>query len=450
MKQNVLSGSIGGHMFRLALPSVGGMFAITAFNLTDTFFVSKLGTASLAAMGFTFPVVMILGTLSSGISLGAGSVLARAMGSGDSQKMSRIATDGILLSILMVLIVSIPGYLTTEWLFHAIGAEGEALDQVVRYMKIWYLGAAVIMIPPISDSSMRAMGDMVRPLWVMVLCALVNVILDPILIFGYFGVPAMGIEGAAYATIIARAVGMVLSLSFVHFHYKLIRFDYSSLRELFESWKAILQIGIPNIFVRLIPQLTRAVMTKLAAGMTVGAVAAIAAGQRIESFAIVISMAVGVSIVPIVGQNFGAGKFERVHEMRKLLISTAWIYGILLIALAIPFGKAFAHIFSAESEVIALTTQYIKIIFIGSIGLNQYNWISEAFNAAGKPRFSLIINSVGTLLIILPALWIGAVLDSFRGMLLGLTLGQMAVGVLAMGIAKRYLTPPENLHREIQ
>ncbi len=323
MKHDVLEGSIKKHLARLAFPSIGGMFAITIFNFTDTYFVSKLGTDALAAMGFTFPVIMIIGTLASGISLGAGSVLARAMGSGDKHKMHRIATDGILLSILAVLLISILGYFTIDPLFRILGAEGESLVQVKEYMKIWYFGAFVFVIPPVSDSSMRAMGDMVRPLMVMLLCAFTNIILDPILIFGYFGLPKMGIAGAALATMIARALGMVLSLSFLHFHYKLVSFKYKSITELLESWISILKIGIPNVLVRLLPQLTRALMTKLAATITVTSVAAIAAGQRIESFSVVISMAIGVAIVPIIGQNYGANKFDRVMETRSLLIKMA-------------------------------------------------------------------------------------------------------------------------------
>ncbi len=440
-QKNVLDGSIKKHMFRLMLPSIGGMFAITAFNLTDTFFVSRLGTDALAAMGFTFPVIMIIGALSSGISLGAGSVLARAMGSGNEHKMHRIATDGILLSILAVMIISVVGFLTMKPLFTLLGAEGESLKLVIDYMSIWYIGAFVIVVPPVSDSSMRAMGDMVRPLYVMLTCAVLNIILDPILIFGYFGIPAMGIAGASLATIISRAFGMVLSLGFVHFHYKLLDFNYKSFKELLESWGAILRIGIPNVLVRLLPQFVRAFMTRLAAGMAVGsiAVAAIAAGQRIESFATIISMAVGVAIVPIIGQNFGAKKFTRVMEARRLLIRIAVVYGIMLLVIVLPFGKLFASVFSNDPVVISYAANYLKIMLIGSIGLNQYNWLSESFNAVGKPKYAVFINAVGTIAILMPCLYIGAFIGGFIGMILGVSFGQILIAIMAIILTKRKL-----------
>ena len=212
---DVTSGSLERHLVRLTVPTIGGMFAITVFNLTDTFFVSRLGTEPLAAMGFTFPVIMFIGSVSMGMALGAGSVLARAMGKGDHHLMNRIATDGILLSILTVLIVSTLGLLTMEPLFRFLGATEHTLPLVKDYMSIWYIGVVAFIMPPVGDSSMRALGDMKRPLIVMMVCAVFNVILDPILIFGLLGFPAMGIAGAALATILSRFAGMVTTLSFL-------------------------------------------------------------------------------------------------------------------------------------------------------------------------------------------------------------------------------------------
>lgn len=437
---DVLTGDIKRHMWNMAIPSMGGMFAITVFNLTDTYFVSRLGTDALAAMGFTFPVVMITGAFAGGISMGAGSVLARAMGRGDHHKMNRVATDGILLSLLFVFFVSLFGYMYVEELFSAFGAEGAALDLVVDYMSIWFLCAAVVIVPPVSDASMRAMGDMVRPFIVMMSVAVLNVILDPILIFGLFGFPEMGIRGAVVATVISRAVAGILSLSFVGFHYKLIDFAYKSLRELFESWRDILLIGVPNVATRLLPQAVRALMTWITAEVVgVAAVAAIAAGQRIESFATIASMGVGTAIIPIIGQNYGKGHMDRVMETRKILIRLAVVYGLILLAVILPFGRFFASIFTEDPQVLELTVTYLRIIIIGTIGLNQYNWLSEAFSAAGKPRYAFFINVVGTIVMIIPALYIGTEFGGFTGMVIGLTVGQVLVGLMAVFISKKSL-----------
>ncbi|MGL1891337.1 MAG: MATE family efflux transporter [Spirochaetaceae bacterium] len=451
-KTDLLQGDIKKHMIRLALPNMGGMLAIILFNITDTFFVSKLGVNSLAAMGFTFPIVMVIGAISSGISMGAGSILARAVGKKDHHLMNRIATDGILLSIMAVAIISIFGLTTITPLFRVLGAEENIIPLIKQYMVVWYSGVIFIVMPPVSDSCMRAIGDMKRPFYVMLVCAGVNFILDPIFIFDNFTIfniningLNLGIKGAAFATLIARASGMIVSLSFVHFKYKLIDFKYNSFKELLDSWKNILSIGIPGALVRLLPQLVRGFLTKLAA--TVGgttAVAAIAAASRIESFSAIISMAVGVSLIPIMGQNYGAGKLERVEESRKLIIKIAIVYGVILTALAALFWRQLGGIFSTDEQVITYIGNYLVIIMVGSVGLNLYNWLSEGLVAIGKPKISLILNSIGTLLILIPFLYLGANIGGFRGMIVGLAIGQIIIGIVAEIIGKKEFTNNNN------
>jgi len=441
MHKNLTQGSLKKHLFNLSVPTIGGMLAFTIFNLTDTYFVSQLGTEALAAMGYTFPVVMVIGAISSGMSLGAGSLLARAAGNRDTHKMHRIVTDGILLSLLSVAIFTIFGLLTLEPLFKFLGASDQSLPLIKDYMVTWYLGVVFIMTPPVSDSAMRALGDMKRPLMVMLTCAILNIILDPVLIHGWFGMPALGIQGAALATVISRAFGMVLTLSFVHFHYKLLDFKYKGLGDLWASWKGILHIGIPSTFVRLFPQLLRGLLTFLAA--KVGgdiAVAAIGAGTRIESFTTVISMAIGTAIIPLVGQNFGAKKFERVDSVRKMIIRVGIYYSVVFFILVLPLADHLIGIFTKDPAVIEQTRWYLWIMVFSAMGLNIYNWLSQALNAIGKPMTVAKIIVLGTTLCLMPLTYLGALLGGFVGMLLGLGLGQFIVALIAIGVSKKVMS----------
>lgn len=437
---DLTTGNLRKHLIRLSVPTMGGMLAFTIFNITDTYFVSKLGTESLAAMGFTFPVVMIIGAISSGMSMGAGSVLARALGNKDHHLMKRIASDGILLSILAVVIITILGLLTMDPVFTMLGADAASLPLIKQYMTIWYWGIIFVMMPPVSDSAMRAVGDMIHPLIVMLICASLNVILDPILIFGWFGLPEMGIQGAALATVISRAFGMVMTLSFLHFKHHLLDFKYESFAELIDSWRRILHIGIPSTFVRLFPQLLRSLMTFLAAGFGGNiAVAAIAAGSRIESFSFIISMSIGTSLIPLVGQNYGAKKYDRVNDLRKLIVKTAIIYSLTLFILFIPLAEPIGKIFATTPEVLEYTKYYLLIMLFGGLGLNMYNWLSQALNAAGKPYVVMAMNVLGVLLLQMPLCFIGAKVYGFKGMLVGLAIGQILLGLISAGIAKKYL-----------
>lgn len=443
MKQyNLLTGSIPRHMLRLALPSIAGMFSFTIFNLTDTYFVSQLGTTALAAMGFTFPVVMIVGAISGGMSTGAASLLSRAKGANNHHRMQRIATDGILLSLIFVICISLIGIFSMDKVFTLLGADPDTLSLVKDYMLIWYSFVVVVVTPPVCDSCMRASGDMIRPFIVMIICAVFNIILDPLLIHGYWIFPRLGIQGAALATVIARIIGMLATLSFAHFHHHLLSFEFNNKKEILESWKDILKIGIPGIAVLLMPQLLRSVLTALvsSSGGTI-AVAAIAVGTRIESFVTIITSGVAMSLVPIIGQNWGAGHYDRVYMTRKLAIKFALIYGVLVFALSLPLAKPMSRIFTPDEQVVLYSAYYLWIIIFGMMGLNITNWMSQAFTTIGRPIWTIVLNVIGTLIIIFPLSILGKMIYSYIGILLGICIGQIIVGIGAIILSKSKMHP---------
>ncbi len=439
-KRNLLKGSIPRHIFRLALPSIGGILSLTIFNLTDTYFVSQLGTDALAAMGFTFPVILIVGAIASGISMGAASLLSRAKGSGNFHLMQRIATDGIILSVLFVLVISVVGLFTMDEVFTLLGAEPDVLLLIKQYMTIWYSFVFVFVMPPVTDSCMRASGDMLRPFLVMLTCAVFNIVLDPLLIHGYWIFPEMGMRGAALATIIARTFGMIATLSFAHFHHHFISFKYENAKELFKSWKGILMIGVPSITVLLMPQLLRSILTALvsSSGGT-DAVAAIAVGTRVESFVTMITYGVGLALVPLIGQNWGACKFNRVHETRNFSIKFAVIYGVFVFILALPFAKPVSSIFTDVPSVIEYSKYYLWIMIFGIVGLNVSNWMSRAFTTIGKPFWTVVINVVGIGLVVIPLAYLGKAIYGYIGILAGVSLGQLILGTGSVFIANKYM-----------
>ena len=438
---SLTAGPVKHQLFSLTWPGIGGSLAITVFNLTDTFFVSRLGTDALAAMGFTFPVILIVAAAASGISLGSASVLSRAMGSGDSHLMKRTATDGILLSALLVGIISLAGIFTLDILFSAMGASGEVLKLVKEYMFIWYLGSVAIIMPPVSDSCLRATGDMVRPFFVMMVCAGMNVILDPVLIFGWFGFPSMGIRGASLATVLSRCAGMVATLSFLHFSAGLLDFSKPDFREIRDSWKRILHIGIPAAFTQLLYPFTRGVLTSLAsAAGGAAAVAAVASGSRIESFAVIFVRAYSMALVPMVGQNIGAGKWGRINSIRKVSFHLSVIYGFFVFAAALLLAPVLSGIFSSDSEVINYTVSYLRILTAASGAFAFYTWTGQSLNAAGLPHPSAQLNTAGTLILQIPLAYTGSRFFGFTGLISGLALGQILTAVTALFYCRKHLT----------
>jgi MATE family, multidrug efflux pump len=446
--KDLTNGSIGHHLITLTLPTIGGMLAIIVFNVTDTFFVSKLGTDALAAMGFTFPVVMFIGTLGMGISSGTTSVVSRALGGKDHHFVRRVATDGLLLVLLLMLCLGGIGLLTVDSLFSALGATAETLPFVKDYMMIWYLG--VFASPGVTDGILRAAGDMKRPVIVMIVCAVINFILDYLLIFGKFGFPEMGIKGAALATVIARIIAVLCSLYFIHVNTKMLDYSIPKIKEVLNSWKKILHVGAPAAASHLLPVLLRGLMTTMAAGLG-GAVtvAAIAAGSRIEGLGMIISMAYGTALMPLVGQNWGAGNFHQVNKVRKISNRFSIVYGIIVILVALPLAPVLAGLFTEKAEVLKLTILYIRIMAFSFLFCNILPWTSLKLNAVGKPFPAMLLNVLGIACIVIPCVILGAWLYDFCGMLVGLIIGQLILALIAI-FWGRYLLCPERAEKELR
>jgi len=204
--------SVPGTFVRMALPMLAGTFAINMYNLTNAWFVSRLGTEVLAAISFTFPVVMFLMFATRGLGSGAMTLVAHAIGGTDHRKAATLTTHALILAILFAAGMSLLGMLTIIPLFSRLGASGEVLDLTARYMKLWYLGAIVMVLQMVTSDIIISTGNTKTVSFLMVSSTALNVLLDAGFIFGMFGMPRMGIVGAALATILSQAA--VLAVAF--------------------------------------------------------------------------------------------------------------------------------------------------------------------------------------------------------------------------------------------
>jgi putative MATE family efflux protein len=424
----------------MTLPGIGGMLAIMIFNLTDTWYVSRMGTAPLAAMGLTFAVVMIVGALAMGFSAGAASIISRALGAGNRKLAARTVSDGLVLTVVGTMAISAVGYLTIDPLFTLLGAEGEVLELVREYMQVWFVFSVAAIMPPVSDGCLRAAGDMVRPVMVMCACALLNVVLDPILIFGWGPVPAMGMKGAAIATVIARALGGSASLVILHVRHRLIDWTIPHIRELLHSWREIIRLGIPAAITQALNPVAQGFYIRLAAGTGgVHAVAAMATGVRIEALMLIIAMAYGTAIVPFVGHNYGAEAHHRVDETRRISNRFSLLYAGSALIILLPAARPLSALFSHDPLVVNLSTRYLLISVLGMAGILNSMWMSQLLNVIGKPKPVMLINMSRVFLFIAPLSFLGSRFFGFSGLVSGIALGNLLSGLQAVWTVRRQL-----------
>lgn len=429
MSQPLTEGSIRDRLTKLTLPMIGGIFAIVAFNLADTYFVGQLGTNQLAAMSFTFPVVMTLGSLAMGLGIGASSIIARAIGQGDRSRVQRFTTNSLTLGVAMVAVLATIGLLTIDPLFSALGANPDVLPFIRQYMQIWYFGMVFLVIPMIGNSAIRAAGDTGTPSLIMVFSAGFNILLDPLLIFGWAFIPEMGLIGAAWATVIARATTLVASLLVLKFKEKMLSSHWPDLEETLWCWRDILSIGLPAAGASMITPISIGVITSLLAVHGQLAVAGFGVASRVESFAMIVLMALAASIGPFVGQNWGAGQYARVNQALKqsYLFCLAW--GALVAAVLAGTARWIVPWFNADEEVVSVAITYLWIVPIsyGAAGIIQV--ASNAFNALGKPTPAVIMTVLRMFALYIPLAYVGSRLFGPLGIFGAATVANILVGV---------------------
>jgi putative MATE family efflux protein len=437
MKNDLTRAPVAKTIIRLTLPMIAGYAATFSFNLIDTLFVAQLGTIPLAAMSFTFPVATFVISVSVGVSMGAAAVISQAYGRNDSETVRRLATASVLLGLLISTAFVIAGLLTITPLFTALGSTPQTLPLIRRYIILWYVGIPTILMTMTAASAIRATGDTKNPGIIMVVGALLNVILDPIMIFGLFGFPRMELAGAALATVISQALTLILTLFILHARMSMVSFSWLSPRSLIASWSEILSIGVPSTGTNLLFPVSVAFVTWLASRFGPEGVAAVGAGLRIESLAFVVVIGLSSAMVPFVGQNWGAQRFDRVYEAQGSANRFTFAWGLACWVAFIALAYPIARLFSGDGAVIRNIVYYLWIMPAGLATQGVFLVVSGTFNAIGRPLIAAIMNVLRVFIFYLPLAWLGTVLYGFPGLIGGIAVTNIITGTAANFLFKR-------------
>ena len=421
----------------LAGPMVIGMLSVIAFNLTDTYFVARLGTQELAAISFTFPVVSVMFGIAMGLGTGTISVVSRAIGSGDQALVRRISSDSLVLSLLIVLVAAVIGVLTIDPLFRLLGAGDEVLPLIREYMTIWYLGMVFLVIPMVANASIRATGDTRLPAFIMTSGTLLNMVLDPLLIFGLWGFPRWELKGAAIATVIARVLILIASLTILHFHKRMLDFRPPGLRPLLDSWRQVTSLAIAASATNIMPSVAVAFVTRLIAEFGDGAVAAWGAGSRISHFVMIPIYALGSGLVPFVGQNWGGERYDRVRQARRLAYRFCFLWGAAMVVLLHLGAESIAVHFSTDEAVISRIVQYLWIVPLGFGMVGVFLMTEETLNAIGRPAVATATTAIHMFVLYAPLAYLGTKGWQMTGLFTGVAVADILAGFVGVFFVHR-------------
>ncbi len=428
-KGDLTKGAVHKHLIRLTAPMVWGLFAVISVQLADTYFISLMGTKELAGISFTFPVTMLISHFLFGVNIAVSSVVSRLIGQKKRAIIQRVVLHAVMLSVTISSVIAVIATLALEPIFTLMGADEASMQIIKDYMPIWLIGFIFLSIPLTGNSAIRASGHAFGPAVIMTISALVNVILDPILIFGLLGAPALGVKGAAIATLIAYICAMFAGLYLQIIREKIIAIDSLHLGELKDSMKRLLIIAIPAGISFTIMPFTGAVIIALLATHGTAAVAAYGVVTRVEGVAMITIIALSTGMAPIIGQNWGAELYERVHKTINQTIGFNFVWSMSVALILGVFATPIASTFSNDPEVIKITRMFFLIVPITyAFGNLVFSWASS-FNAMGMPKRSFVMILVKAFVLIIPAVHIGNALYGVAGIFCALASVNIIAGI---------------------
>lgn len=438
-KQSLTSGDIGATLKRMTIPMILGMVMMMSFGLIDTFFVSLLGTDQLAAISFTFPVTFTVISLNIGLGIGTSAIIGKLQGAGEIKASQQHATGALILSFVLVGVLAILGFLFIEPVFRLLNATDNLMPYIRDYMGIWYVSSVFLALPMVGNSVLRACGDTRTPSIIMAAGGGLNALLDPLFIFGWGPIPAMGIQGAALATFIAWLVGATWILYLLAVKRKLILPRLLTVPELKESSRDILRIGLPAAGANMLTPIAGGVMTAVVAGYGAEAVAAWGVGNRLESIASIVILALSMTLPPFISQNVGANNFTRVIDAYKITLKFILLWQLVVFLGLFALSSWIAAAFAKEQEVARLITLFLMIVPLGYGMQGVIILTNSSLNAMHRPMSALVLSVIRLFVFFVPVSVAGSLLFDLKGLFWGTVIANVCMASVSFIVFRRAL-----------
>ncbi|MBU3022372.1 MATE family efflux transporter [Aestuariibacter sp. A3R04] len=423
-----------------------GMVMMMSFGLMDTFFVSLLGTEPLAAISFTFPVTFTVISLNIGLGIGTSAIIGKLQGQRDLEKSRQYASSAMVLSFGMVGALAFIGYLTIDPIFGLLNANASLMPYIYDYMNLWYLSSVFLALPMVGNSVLRACGDTRTPSIIMAAGGAINAALDPLFIFGFGPIPAMGIEGAALATLIAWIVGASWVVWLLAVKKKLMLARLLSFAELKQSCAPILSIAMPAAGANMLTPIAGGVMTAVVATYGAEAVAAWGVGNRMESIASIVVLALSMSLPPIISQNVGAGLYQRVQDAYKITVRFVLIWQLFVFVVMWVLADWIAEMFADEPNVAMLIQLFLTIVPIGYGVQGIIILTNSSLNAMHQPIAALVLSVIRLFIFYVPVSYIASLVWDLYGLFWGVVVANLCMAILSYMYFNRAL---QNHRREM-
>ena len=393
MKHDLLNDDIPSLLQKIAIPSIIGMFFNTMYNVVDTYFAGQISTEALSGLSFSFFIYFIFLGLCFGLNSSITSLLGNLLGSKRKKKAKLYAHNGFSIIFIIALMSALIGYISSPYILEFIGAYGQPLSFAIEYMNIIFIGTIFMMMSFVANAVLVSLGDTKSMRNSLILGFLLNILLNPILIYGYGFIPALGFKGIAISTVIIQAINMMYMLykvsQFDIIHFKKPKYFLMKLKVI----KEIITQAIPATLNMLTMSLGQIVITYFVAKYGYQAIAGYGIGFRVEQIMLLPALGISSAVLSIISNNYGAKQYERVKQCFKQAI----IYGFSICAIGIvfiaTFGKAIIRLFDDTEIIINYAYSYAVIESFAFFGYVAIFISVSTLQAIKKPNIIAFVSA---------------------------------------------------------
>lgn len=393
-------------LFRFSGPAIISMVVASSYNLVDAIYVGRLGPSALAALAVAFPLMMIFMAIGAGTGMGSASLISRRLGAGNREEASRVASITITLVVILGLLMTAIAVPNIESLLRLMGASGSILPLAKEYMIILAATAVPTLFGFVMSGVVRAEGNPVLASVALIIAAVLNIILDPIFIFGVGPIPAMGVAGAAVATATGRGIGGLILLIYLFSNKTSYRFRLRYFIPDLKIVAEIYRIGLASMVRMSAGSIVMVLANRITASYGVTALAVRGVLFRTASFAFMPAIGLGQGALPLIGFNFGAKDFRRVGEVVVKTCMTALSWGAVCLAIAMLFPREVMSIFNNDPDFLREAVPALRIYGIAFFTIGITMMLTYFFQGIGKGLPSLILASARQIIFLFPALLI--------------------------------------------
>ncbi len=389
-------------LISMALPMMASMLVQALYNIVDSMYVSRISEDALTAVSLAFPIQQLMIALGGGMGVGVNAVLSKALGEKDFDKANDTAKNGIFLSLMNAVIFFFVGLFFVDIFYQSQTTDVEILQAGHDYLSVVCCMSIGMYFQFIYERLLQSTGRTFYSMITQGVGAIINIVLDPIMIFGLCGFPAMGVKGAALATVTGQIVGALLGLCFnVKFNHD-IHISFKGFRPSLDIIKHIYIVGVPSIIMQAVGSVMNYGMNQILIGFTSTATAVFGAYYKLQSFIFMPVFGLNNAMIPIIAYNYGAGKRKRVIQTIKSSVIVA--VGIMLVGLAAMqlFPAPLLRIFNASEHMLDIGVVALRIISLSFVFAGYCIIMGSVFQALGNGVYSMVTSIVRQLLVLLP------------------------------------------------